>query len=280
MEQSNDVFKPVSSMIKKDGIPIFEITFVDGYTFRQLFEFIKIGSFEAPILIYEDRLVIESSNGDETLYFQYTIKSKNLIEYNTKIQYFNDKSRNRHIVLFDLSEFQLQIKSISKKEGLKIFQYADCEDFFFLQPVGGNKSNSSGLTIKTKKGEIKSYELQNISSSSLCKIISLSSFCHSTINISRSKYTSAIFNIYSDGFSIISGNSIKSTSQENSWGICNGKPLYVINIKKDIIKALSKTSNFDPSGIIRVYGLSNNLLCFAIPLSCYGKVIIYIKNEI
>lgn len=298
-QQQNYSFAMQTPMMTMSQSPqfhtVFNVDFADGYTFRQLFEFSKVSVSCAPMFFQEDSIYVERDNGSHTLLLRCKINSRDLTGYKVEPTLFNDPDKKRHVIVFDLTEFQIQIKSIAKKEGLRIFQYAEYPQYVFGHPYGGNKNGQGVITFITQRYEHATYNIKDgiTNETQPNAVISLPAFCNACSNVLRAKYPYAIFYVYPKGFYMTSGNQTGSTCRENNWGDCSGyvevkgsNPFQMVSVQPfvsyvplNVVKALVKTSNFHSSGIVRIYSTVNQLVRIEIPIGCYAEVVLLIRGK-
>jgi hypothetical protein len=284
--------------------------FSDGHTIRQMFEFFRVGLPCAPMIFTEQGIYIERANGFKTLLVRCAISRKNLVGYSFDRRRCNDPTRQRHIINFELPDFNTQVKSLAKKEGIRIYQSAENPDFVFGQLYGGNKSTSQGVIFfRSREFEPATYKVDPVGPETIPnQVISLLSFCSACTNAARSKYPYAQIIVYPNGLRIVAGNETGSTGRRDVWGDCSG---YVRQTRKVVrkaenptdpdieelkeevvqvepfitcvpladIRALMKTANLHQSGIVRVYSTRNQLTRLEIPAGSLCELTIILQGK-
>jgi hypothetical protein len=309
---------------------VFYIDFHDGYAFRQIMEFLKLTVTSVPMYFTDNSISILQGNGDGSLVVSIEIKGQELLTY-----YFNPELANSpvrkemglvplvpssnssvssssssssstsdkpcHIVCFNVSKFRDTIKSTARKEGIRIFQYAD-DPTVHIQVYGGNKNGEGGTSIETQTYSRMNYDLTGFEQSILmpnCKS-PLSEFCNSCGHFGKvksTKYTN--FTCYKSGVKVTACSETGVISMFKKWGECeddsdhpfrNTGPkmkimdstksgiVHNVKIPIDIVKALSKLSNLTNNGIIRIYCEEDKIIRFMVSVSYYAELVIYWKE--
>lgn len=285
--------------------PAASADFSDGHTVRQLFEFFRIGLPCAPMFFTKDGIQIERANGHKTFLVQCLISRKNLVGYTFDPTKCNDPANERHIVSFELPDFNTQVKSLAKKEGIRLCHFAEQSDFVFGQLYGGNKTTSQGMIFfRVQKYEPATYQINDgVTPETIPnQVVPLSSFCSACTNAARSKYPYAFFIVYPNGVRIVAGNETGSTGRRDGWGDCSGyaiKPKKASRVKLDTpaaeeyiqiqpfvtcvpltdIKALMKASNLHQGGIVRIYSSRHQLTRLEIPAGSLCEVTIILQGK-
>jgi len=297
---SEQVYVPKN---KKDLV--FYIDFHDGYAFRQIMEFLKLTVTSIPMYFSENGISILQGNGNGSIVVNINIKGHELLTYyfNKNLANTNEDNEIYHLVCFNVSKFRDTIKSTARKEGIRIFQYAN-ESTVHIQVYGGNKNGEGGTSIETQTYTPIQYEMSGFEQSIFqpnCKS-PLSEFCNSCGHFGKvksTKYTNFI--CYEKGVKVTAHSETGVISMFKKWGECKddedtpsimpGKAkvkyltkktklddkTYTVKIPIDIIKALSKLSNLTNNGIMRIYCETNDIIRFMVSISYYAELIIYYK---
>ena len=271
----------------KDDISVF-IEFTGGYTFRQLVEFNKKSVMSMPIFCNSSKIYTYRGNGKRTLVTYTLAEKKNLTKYIFNEKNINFPNEKYHIISLKLDDFYSQIKSLGKKEGLRIYQIKSKPELAWIQFFGG-KTENGWIQVRAEKYEPNIYNLdeKNARDTNNPNVtIPLSSFCTVITQIARLKYPNVILRSYDQGAEIISSNETGTTVKRTPWGdvspIFNEtnklKPTncFDINIGLTELTALSKLSNFHNEGIVRLYCSNDNIVRLEVPLGCYATTFIYL----
>lgn len=291
-ESSSSQYHIPCSMTKElnmENIIVFlEIT--SGYTFRQLIEFSKKAVEEFPMFFGKNYISTIRENGKETLVTSTVLRREDLTRYYINLNLASNKNKDDinnsyHVINMNLAEFHAQIKSLGKREGIRIFQYANSPDAY-IQSFGG-KSEGGFISIRTEPYKYRHYnivEKDRRPSNNPNVTVPLSSFCTVVNAVTRLRYPTVTLQCFPNGAHLFSGNETNSTKRTSPWGditpLYNGsnKPsnCFEINIDQTDLCALAKFANFHPEGIIRIYCSMDNIVRFEVPLGCYGLNTTYI----
>lgn len=268
---------------------IFYIDILDGYSFRQLFDFCKSSLSTTPFFISKDKFNIKRGNSTNKLILDINFYSSLLLKYYVNESHFNNKEENIHIITPNLIDFFQQIKNVPKQGSLRIFQYVETPKLLHLQIYGGNKTNNGYISIKIEDYIYKEYNIDDKIYDSIpnCKI-SLASFCSACdtsikykSNFSNFKcYDNLIiYNINSD--SAIDYGKIEWTNDiyDNTVDFDNDINVFNIKITNCLLKNFSKLININSKGIIKIYCKCENILKLVLNIGLMGKLTIYIINE-
>jgi len=294
--------------IKNQRNLVFFIDFHDGYAFRQIMEFLKLTVTSVPMYFSENGISILQGNGDGSLVVSINIKGHELLTYhfNKELANIEPSEENDniayHLVSFNVSKFRDTIKSTARKEGIRIFQYAN-DPIVHIQVYGGNKNGEGGTSIETQSYTPIHYELSGFEQSIYlpnCKS-PLSEFCNSCGQFGKvksTKYTN--FACYKKGVKVTACSETGVISMFKKWGECEDeqeqvkvpggpkvlftdsgnkrkKNCFNVKIPIEVIKALSKLSNLTNNGIIRIYCETDNIVRFMVSISYYAELVIYYR---
>jgi len=300
---SGPVHHPVIPKNKKDLV--FYIDFHDGYAFRQLMEFLKLTVTSIPMYFSENGISILQGNGNGSVVVNINIKGHELLTYYFNKELANTKEEDDiyHLVCFNVSKFRDTIKSTARKEGIRIFQYAN-DTTVHIQVYGGNKNGEGGTSIETQTYTPTQYEMSGFEQSIYqpnCKS-PLSEFCNSCGQFGKVKsarYTNFI--CYEKGIKVTAYSETGVISMFKKWGECKDEDntpvvtaknkvvysvkktkslenIYNVKIPIDVIKALSKLSNLTNNGIMRIYCEADDIIRFMVSISYYAELIIYYRT--
>lgn len=268
-------------VINKDEL-IFEIDFHDGYTLRQLFEFLRLALPCAPLTINSKGIYLERGNGQNTMLVRLFINRKNLIKYYINEEKFNDKGCNQHKVNINIAFFLEQIKNISKRDGITIYQSSDYRDYVFGKALGGGKLLSQGVIyFRTQAYEHISYEVEDgVKENDLPNhVIPLVSFCTICSGIAKTKNNSAII-VYPNGVRIVTYTQTGSMGRNDTWGNCDdSQKKFVTKVSHSDMKALSKMINLNPNGIVRVYSKKNQITRLEVPCGVFAELTVILQGK-
>jgi len=285
-EDINDESSDLNAMLKfnlndnKQDISIF-IEFTGGYSFRQFVEFNKKSVTSMPIFCNSNSIYTYRGNGKRTLITYTEIENKNLTKYIFNENNINTPDSKYHIINLNLDQFYSQIKSLGKKEGLRIYQLKSRPEYAMIQFFGG-KTENGWNQIRTEKYEPYTYNINDIEQRNTNNpniTIPLSSFCSVLSSITKLKYSKVTLRSYENGAELISSNETNTTLKIVPWGEIirsDTKNYYDINIALTELKSLTSISNFHNEGVVRLYCSSDNLVRLEVPLGCYATTHIYL----
>lgn len=284
---------------------IFCVEFLDGYTFRQAYEFFKMTLTTAPMFLSPEGIIIQRGNGNASLVANTQIRGHQLLHYEFAPEYANFKTadlrRSVHVVNCPLAKFRENIKGTARKEAIRIFQYVG-DQSIYIQVYGGNKNAAGHVTVKTEPYEPIEYQFgeytQPITSPNYK--IPLVEFCNACSNIGKIKGCSnARIVCYPNGVAIGACSETGVTDRYNRWGVCDdenpvtlqggprlviqGNPVsrskaYSVKVSIDVIKALGKLSNLTNNGILRVYSECDGLVRLMISISYYADMTLFLTE--
>jgi hypothetical protein len=286
---------------------IFVVEFLDGYTFRQAYEFFKMTLTSAPMFLSSEGITILRGNGNSSLVANTQIHGHQLLHYEFSPEYANypgtENRRAIHVVNCPLAKFRENIKGTARKEAIRIFQFVG-DQSIYIQVYGGNKNSDGYVIVKTESYEHIQYELGDYTQAVTapnCKI-PLVEFCNACSNIGKIKGCSAAKILcYPKGVGIGANSETGVTDRYNKWGECDeetrnslqvtGGPRLVIHgnalqkvkpfavkVPIDVIKALGKLSNLTNNGILRVYCECDNLVRLMISISYYAEMTLFLSE--
>lgn len=309
-ESFDDVHRPgPASPSRQDvrGKVKFYVNFLDGYSFRQLYDILKMTLTFAPLKFTAEGITIRSGNGmsergsDTTFVAHVVIPRKKLQCYEFNPQYASHPEEGAHYVNFDLGKLRSVIKSTARKEGIIMYQLNDSNDIR-IQTYGGvgSKSGEGFTTISTKKFEKRDYDDDldlDEETEPNCRY-PLASFCHACNQISKIRgepYAEIL--TFPRGVIIRSCGDMTTTRRQEGWGeiptretremimpggmkvkMDNSVPRSDLTTRVPIgtIKALSKLFNLVSNCFVNIYSDSSRLVTMEVPLSYYGILKIYL----
>jgi len=277
---------------------VFYVEFTAGYGFRQLVEFSRKALECLPLFFGKHAVTTCRGNGTNTLVTSTVIRREDLTDYYYNSALVNtpgeDEDSGYHVVNMKLTNFHNQIRSVGKKEGVRLFQYHEHPGYIFLQFFGG-KTKMGWVTIRSEPYVHMSYDIQEdkprASNNPNCTV-SLADFCGTATTIARLKYENATFRCFAYGAHIFGGKTDGDTTRTNKWG--NVEPVYAgpvpmsgekpsncfdIHMSINILGALAKMANFNPEGIVRIYCSMDNMVRLEVPLGCFATTRVYIINH-
>ena len=268
---------------------IFFVDILDGYSFRQLFDFCKSSVTATPFYITKKSINIKRGNSLNKLILDIVLYGDLFLKYYVNEELFNTKDENLHIITPNLNDFYQQIKNIPKQGSIKLYQCAETPKTLYLQIYGGTKSNNGGyISIKIDDYIHKEYNFDDkIYNNPPTAKTSLSSFCSACDTSIKYRANFATFKCYSD-LVIYNVNSESNIDcGKIPWYSDNYNPLinyqetefFSISITNSILKTLSKLVNINNKGIIKIYCRCQNIMKIILNIGLMGKLTIYIIDD-
>lgn len=297
--QSSQIYSNVQPEI------IFYVEFLDGHSFKQYYEFYSQTLPSAPLLFTKDKIIICYGSGDNEIFVNTEIKTDNLIAYVFNPKYVShpngddDLKEPYHLVNIKIREMKEAIKSISRKEGIRIIQYHGLNEIH-IQPYGANVS-CGHVAVKTESlAHRKNFDFsgfkQDINEPN-CKL-PLLSFCDACKNIGRIKDVSkAVISCYPKGVKLDATGETGITNRYAQWGYCevqnliklatggnivirsnNTNNVFSVGISRNNTKAFDKLSGLAKGVIMKVYCEMNGVVRLIIKFNYYSEMTIFLLD--
>ncbi len=310
LEQSLDVENDQILAVDSDTSLI--VVFYDGYTFRNLIEYIRTINTEGYFEFGKEYIHYMQHNSTNTILNQIEIDTTELIEYE-----FHSKI-NKFIIGFKIETIRNITRSIGKKDSLRIYKVPRDNRIYF-QIIGqsskmGNQDNIKYIT-PLQVNHIIQYDVPKYERDERnpnCKVKS-SIFTKMCTGMITFKCTSMTVKGYDNGL-LFFGNAgpgklngsvsrfgqiddnvnkfenlstcnidfdlIKPPKKCAKLKIHSSNNINVINIPVQIIKSLSKLNNLSYSGFIKFIIEGDNPLKLITNIGSYGKLRIYIREAL
>ena len=263
---------------------VVHLSFLSGYTARQLITLIHSLLGDIPIIFYKDWFEIKHANildekTGKKIVVNFIPTMRYIIDYETCPEYF---AQNQSLVMTpSVRDFTKYVGSASKKDGLEFSCYADQLNSLFVSVIKSGSSGSSNNSFKNvnfKRFQILQRE-ESVEAVPNIKV-PLNDICLlcTNINKSRSQYKNIILSGYKYGMSMGVRSHTDVARLSDSWGDCNPDELigtYYLSL--EINKALSGIHNITESGVVPMF-FSPGILKFKIPIGCYGETVIILEN--
>lgn len=124
---------------------IFLIEISDGYSFRNLIEYLSYTNTEGTFILQKKKIIYSEANGDGDLANHLVIKTCNLSKY-----IFNLEDKDQYLLSVQLSELRANTKSIGKKDVLRLYKRSD-DINLYIQILSTNRGGRGNvLFVKTK----------------------------------------------------------------------------------------------------------------------------------
>lgn len=301
----------------KDTSASFLAEFSDGYSFRNMFEYLRITNIKGNFRFSRDLICYEQADASMTIVNQIEISTCELTCYQ-----FNSQT-DEIVIGINISDMRNITKTIGKKDSVRIYKQAD-DPILYIQIITQSTRGSMGHNVSVIRPitdvEITMYEMPEyrVSEKYPNCTIPMTEFTRTCTSMStfRCSYVTIIGLPKGAIFKTLTEGTISGKYQE--FGICDGytttpspqsygqadidfaatmrlslptgpppklvvksenKPVAIIKIKMAIIKALSKLNNLSTSGTIKMYMESDNPLKLVCRIGTYGILRIFIRTD-
>lgn len=299
------IFPSTSSTVICFSDKTFFVDFASGFEFRQFVEFIRKISKELPLVISPfglstvvcsstRRMVVNASFRrrdltefyfDESLSSDYAPKT----DASSTIQQQSGNDIIPHtIVNIDIKNLQDAVKNIAKKDdGIFMYQLKSQPTNIQIK-LAGSRSDGETTSVRLHKYTPVSCsvtELQNRSFLFPNATIQLKHFCACLAGLIKTKVSNAVLTIFNQGMLIQGQSSSGILSTGTKFGIVasqmagSDEKYWKITLPLETVSSLSKLSNFQHNGVVRIYCFSDNLIRLECGIGCFGSVRIFIGNN-
>ena len=286
-----------------DNNASFFATFIDGSSFRNMIEYIRLPSIEGVFRFTKDKILYEQGDADNNILNVVKLKSYELVDYE-----FNSKS-DEIVVGVNLSDIRNICRNVGKKDHLDLYKLSEEPKNLYIriksQSEKGSESNLYVLPITTTKYTV--YTLPKYDRgkkdptctvyqsdfSKLCKSLVVIKCSHAMVHgFEKGIICKGILNIGSIGsvkeFGKCNNNSnqtqLKSIFPSNSKNIVKAsRPPPQLNIGEigeiqrfkidiSIFKFLQKLNALSPTGTIKIYIQEKLPLKLVCSIGGFGKL--------
>jgi hypothetical protein len=314
----DDANVEINSEWKVDPASSVYAEFSDGYSFRNLIEYLRLTNFKGVFRFYGDKIVYEESNEDKTILNHALIKPYELTDYQ-----FSSRT-GEIIVAVNLVKFRNVTKNIGKKDRAALCKTAN-DPNLYVQVFNINSQSSgeqSGLYVVPTEPigyTIFTYPTyERIEERPNCTIYQadFSKMCTSMISVKstyvtahgldrgiifkgmtasgvpgcirdfgkvrkeqETKFHGKLKNI-SSSLGGFSAVKLKTSDQPTpKLKIGEFGEIQHVTISMPTIKGLAKLNNLSPMGTIKVYVEKGCPLKFICSIGGYGKLTVYIRSD-
>lgn len=273
--------------------------FIDGYSFRQLIDYLKtILTSEAVLIFTPTEIKLRKPDNCNRTLNDIVIRGEDLGRY----EYYSEAEEE--YFGFDLSRFKTTTSTIGKKDGFRIWKYEN-NDRTFMSKISQKKNSTTNSYdyIMNKLVQIDNFELPEYDTAHNCSITAsdFSEMCKSMTSIKCKEvvaigfHRGIIFQAVTDteivgrhvqfgdpnlkpGEEKIFDPNLKTGAVNVDWD--TGNEISRVLIATSTIKALVKINNFS-SGInnLQVYIKENNPICIRARIGNFGIINIYLRDE-
>ncbi len=280
----------------------FVAELLDGYSFRNLIEYLRATNTTGNFRFGKDGIFYEQADASVTVVNQFEIHTHELIHYEFS-------SRNEEIIVgVNITDMRSVTKTIGKKDSVRIYKKAN-DPILYIQTMGNlERSNERAnmSTVRPHKLEVVYYDFPEYSRgeknpncivqasvfSKACAATS-SIKCRSVVITGTGKglilkammengIVGRIENLGETGYNgseYSESKIIQSSSNGLKLRLNVRSPTESLDmkVKSTTIKALSKLNNLSPSGMVKIYTQPGNPLKLSCKIGTYGILNIYIR---
>ena len=285
--------------------------FSDGYSLRNLVEYLRLTNYNGTFIFTEDQILYEQANGKETILNSLVIDAHELT-------YYSMQSRTSQITMrVSLSAMRQRTKNIGKKDRAVISKMANDTNMYleiYSQNSASTGDNPNFYVISTLQSEIKPHKKPEYERKKRpnCTVYQgdFAKFCTSFISVKCSYVTVHAFKmgILFKGMSSTnkaisfkefgkccggesSENVSTTTIQEKNAPTTiikpkNSRPRLIvmengeidsIKMQIDTIKGLAKLNNLSTTGTIKMYFEKEKPLLLICNIGTYGELSVYLR---
>jgi len=264
---------------------IFCISISDGYSFRNLIEYLKITNSTGNLVFKQNGIYYQQSNSDGTILNNFYIRAEDLPTY----KYYSESDIN---VGVSLTNLRLITKPIGRKDSIKMYMKNNDEKGYLYLHINsvksGDRENVSFIQpehVENIDYIIEGYTRQvgdpnlSIQSQQFTKIFS-------TIN--SLKCVTCSIKVFDNGMMFEGMKSNGTSGHIERYGECgqrdgnftvhDKKIIGEITIGSAVTKALTKLGNLSHNDSIKLYMEEDLPLKIVTNIGSYGKLTIYIRN--
>jgi hypothetical protein len=264
----------------------FSISISDGYSFRNLIEYLKITNSTGNLIFKPNGIMYQNSNVDGTILNEFNLRAEDLPTY----KFY---SEGEITVGVNLNGLRLITKPIGRKDSIRMYMKNNDEKGYLYLHINSAKSidreNVSFIQpeyVDNVKYIVEGYTRQvgdpnlSIQSQQFTKIFS-------TIN--SLKCVTCGVKVFESGIAFEGIKSNGTSGHIERYGDCGRKPDGSIDINDDIgvgeigiktntIKAMTKLGNLSHNDSIKLYMEKDLPLKIVTNIGSYGKLTIYIRD--
>jgi hypothetical protein len=281
-------------------IASFSATFLDGFSFRHIFDYLKSFNNECDFILTPSYMRIEQCDYTSTVFNVIDIKASNLLEYK-----FDSGTNDINEIYFrlNLHDTNNMFKMVLKKEGLRIYKFANSNELHFQIISHTNYSNTDHGIVKLQEiterlvYELPTYTVPESNPSVKTQTLRIVKICKTISQVKTSKakliiYPNGIrFEAKMDGDIIVINDEIGQCGGLVIVGESGGKlklvrkidtsELMVLEIKTSILKSLSKIGDLVSSygSIVKVFIEKDLPLKILSNVGVYGKLRVYLRSN-
>ncbi len=293
-----------------DNNASFFATFIDGSSFRNMIEYIRLPSIEGVFRFTKHKILYEQGDQDNNILNVVELKTYELVDYE-----FNSKS-DEIVVGINLSELRNICRNVGKKDHIDLYKFGGEPKNLYLrirsQSEKGSESNVYLLSITTINYTVYTLPEYNRGKkdptctiyqsdfSKLCKSLVVIKCSHAMIHgFKKGVVCKGILNTGSIGsvkefgkcrsnessqtqlksfFPSVTGTIVKAKRPPPRLNIGEIGEIYRFKIDISIIKFLQKLNALSPAGTIKVYIQKKLPLKMVCNIGSFGKISTYLMG--
>ena len=303
------------SAIISDGVPetiscsiprsigttiLVAINFVEGYIFRQHFEYLRTAVQCTPMMFDSEGFTVMRANGPETMITKSRFYGSKLLEYqfnsdailrmqeSMKDPDYNPESPS-YTININTPEFINHIKSLTKRSSIRLIQFAEHPDKVICQLSGSSKGSESTIFLQTEFFDRKRYVIDDgIAPNAKPNAKTPTAiFCASCNDLERARLGYGIFQCYPNAVTLYSANERATSGRVAHWtsefqpGVGRIIPQSAVTFTRvpiSVIKTLKKMSGWG-MGIVSVYSGVSGIVRIESNISCFGYNVTYLIEK-
>lgn len=263
---------------------LFYADFSDGYSFRNLVEYLKNTNITGNLAFKKDGIFYEQHNNSTTLLNAIEIRGYDLSAY-----IYNSNSEVINVGV-NLANFRSITKSVGKKDSIRLYMVIDNPMLYISisSPNTKELNRNNVSVIRPQKLDVTGYTFPEYDRTETNPNCTAPSFDFNKMCMAMHSIKCNQVKIYSEGNNIIfkgmfDGDIVGridtfGVNKRNHTSIADIEASYYILIETSTIKALGKLNNLSPNGTIKMYLEEDRPFKIISNVGSYGKLTIYLRD--
>ena len=299
----NDGFDSDGQSILTDPEASFVAEFSDGYSFRNMFEYLRVTNSHGTFIFKKDEICYMQGDDNNTILNQIEILVHELPDYKFK------SSTPEIVIGINIQDIRSITKTIGKKDSVILYKQPNSND---IQIQIVNSSRGTGRQnyskVRLQRREIPDYSLPDFQNDEKHPNFTIPSadFSRTCTSISSVKCDKIIIHGYPRGTqfdAVMHGGVVQRYERMGSCEMISGivrdacildengnpgkrvkmvvksdGPVPSVVVRTSTIKALSKLNNLSANGTIKFYMEPDNPIKIMSKIGTYGTLRVYIKS--
>lgn len=264
---------------------IFDVNLVDGNTILQLVKSHKLIPGPFPLVFSEDGITLLSET--DGIIIRSRIDHQQTCKFVFNKDLINDKERGLHVIFINGRSLHDQIGTMSKKEGIMMWQEENSNEMKVGTYSFGEGKNVGSILIENTSKIYRSLDTSHFSrkdSDPSCRL-PLQWFVSSMKKINRIRISKAKIAVGDNTFTIGASSNSGVLEKDFIWGEEDGKieinssEIKTMLVSKNVINVFVHLNGLSNGGIIRVYAEPlTDIIRFSTNIGYYGPMDIYIHS--